>query len=66
MAEISATLKDLIVDSPHHISIFTSLAPTEIDRFRRLTAYCKFNRGAAVVCLLEQIYKTSRHKACGH
>ena len=64
MTEISAALQDLVGDSPHHISVLTSLAPTETDRFRRLTAdYCKFNEVvvsvAAVLCFLEQIHKTS-------
>lgn len=67
IAEFSAILKDLTVDSPHHISIFTSLAPTKTESQEATVDYCKFNKVvasvAAMVGLLEQIHRP-QHMAC--
>lgn len=61
MAEISVTLRDLIVDHPHHISIFTNWLLQKADRYRKLMVdYCKFKQVVtAVLSLLEYIHKTS-------
>lgn len=48
MAEVSASLEDLIADSPHHIPVF--LLPQKPEQSRRLAVdYCKLNQVKALV-----------------
>lgn len=57
MAEISVTLRDLMVDHPHHISIFTNLAPAKSRQIQEADG--KFKQVVADVVSLEYIHKIS-------